>query len=120
VSSAELATAYQLCIHSLDEHLQAAAAVRLELDAADRAVSLFEAARLVAGVDGSNEAARRASLLVALEADTDYRALRDAAVLVRQRVSDAERQITVAREQARLYRLLLALSSREALLELVA
>jgi hypothetical protein len=120
MTPAELATAYQVCINSLDEYLQDAAAARLELDRAERAVALFEAARLVAGVDGSNEQTRKANLAIALEADTDYRVLRDAGVLVRQRVSDADRQITVTREQARLYRLLLAQSAHEGIQELVA
>jgi hypothetical protein len=120
MTSAEVAAAYQLCINSLDERLQAASRAGLELDVADRAVTPFEAARLIAGIDGSNEQTRKANLAIALEADDDYRVLRDAAVEIRQRVSDADREVTVTREQARLYRLLLAQSAHEGIQELVA
>jgi len=81
---------------------------------------LPQAVTPVPRIDGSNEAARKANLALLLEADATYLGLRDCVTEIRRRVADADRQLAVAREQSRMYRLQLALAVPEGIRELVA
>jgi hypothetical protein len=120
MTAQEILENYRTTIANLESALTSAATARLELAEAERQLSLFEAARLIQGIDGSNEAQRKANLLVALEADADYCVLRDAAGVRRERISDADVQSNILRERCRLLRLSLALSAPQGVLEVVA
>jgi hypothetical protein len=121
MTPAEVATAYQACIDLLAAQLAASMRARLDLDDWERELRVYEAELLLNGAaEGRNAEERAARLLTASTESEECRSLRAAIVEAKQSLADAERQITVAKEQARLYRLLLALSSREALQELVA
>jgi hypothetical protein len=49
-------------------------------DDAERALALYEAGVVAAGLEGSNEQQRKAKLAIALACDADYRTLRDAVI----------------------------------------
>jgi hypothetical protein len=117
---AEIVVQYQRCIDIVAEQLAASARARLELDDWERKLKCYEAELLLAGVEGRNAEERAARLLVASTESDECRSLRAAIVETRQKLADADRQVSVAREQSRLYRLLLALSVRESTQELVA
>jgi hypothetical protein len=120
MTTQEILDRYTTAISYLERELNTAAAARLELDDAERQISLFEAARLAQGVDGSNEQARKANLLIALESDATYGALRDVAASARSQVVRADTHIQITRERCRLLRLSLALSAPAGVLEATA
>ena len=100
---------YDDMIAALDCAYRDADAARRELDAARRDMDVAEARRLLAGVDGKNEAERKAYLLLALLDDAAYRdadqRAQDAAEVLRH----AERQVRILTERCRLLRAALAL-----------
>jgi hypothetical protein len=108
---------YSAAIDLLAVHLADAAQARLELDDAERALALYEAGVVAAGLDGSNEQQRKANLTIQLACDADYRTLRDAAVELRRRIADADIEVAVTRERCRLLRLSLALAVPDGVLE---
>jgi hypothetical protein len=110
-------TDYSAAIDLLAVHLADAAQARLELDDAERALALYEAGVVAAGLEGSNEQQRKANLTIALACDADYRTLRDAVIELRRRNADADTEVTVTRERCRLLRLALALAGPDGVLE---
>jgi hypothetical protein len=111
---------YQQVIHNIEEQMQRASDERLNLADWERKVEFFEAGIVRGGLDGSNETARRANLALALDGCSEYRGLREATIQVRQRIANADKQLAVAKEQCRLYRLMLALAVPDGVRELAA
>jgi hypothetical protein len=120
MTTQEILDRYTTAIAELGQQLEQASAARLELDELERAITLVEAARLLGGVEGTNEAQRKANLLVMLEADEDYSDLRLEALALRKRIAESDTQIQISRERCRLLRLSLALAAPQGVLEATA
>ena len=96
-------------IAALDRAYRDADAARRQLDAARQEMDIAEARRLLAGVEGKNEAERKAHLLLALLDDADYRDADQRVQDATDALRHAERQVRILTERCRLLRAALAL-----------
>jgi hypothetical protein len=120
MQTTDIIACYHTVIYTIEEQMQRAADERLNLADWEHKVELFEASTVQAGLEGGNEAARRADLTLKLDGSAEYRGLREAVYQVRKRVANADMRLTVAKEQCRLYRLQLALGVPDGVRELAA
>jgi hypothetical protein len=102
---------YDSAIAALDLALRDADAARRDLEAARRELELIEARHVAAGIDGRNEAERKARLLLALLDDPAYRNADDRARDACEAQRDAERRVRVLMERCRLLRAAVALAA---------
>ena len=102
---------YDDTIDALDAAYRDADAARRELDAARRSMDVAEARIVVAGIEGKNEAERRARLLLALLDDAAYRHADWRAQEAAEGQRNAERQVRIVTERCRLLRASLALAA---------
>ena len=102
---------YNDTITALELAYRDADAARRELERARRDMDVAEARLLVAGVDGKNEAERKAHLLLALLQDSAYRDADERAQEAGEDLHQAERQVRVLMERCRLQRAALALTA---------
>ena len=105
--------AYDDMIAALDHAYRDADAARREIDAARRDMDIAEARIIVAGVEGKNEAERKARLLLALLDDAAYRDADQRAQDAAEALRHAERQVRILTERCRLLRAALALVAHE-------
>ena len=102
---------YEDTIAALELAYRDADAARRELDAARRDMEVAEARRIIQGVEGKNEAERKASLLLALLQDGRYRDADERAQAAAEELRQAERSVRVLTERCRLLRAALALQA---------
>ena len=102
---------YDNVIAALDLALRDADAARRTLDHARRRMDVAEARIIAAGVEGKNEAERKARLLLALLEDRPHRDADQQAQDAAEEQRQAERQVRVVTERCRLLRASLALYS---------
>lgn len=104
---AELLAEYERQIAALDQALRDSAAARQALELDGDQISYIEAETTL-GVDGRNEAERRAKLAIELQENPDYQAALTARRATRESLADAERRSTIAAERCRMLRAALA------------
>jgi hypothetical protein len=112
---------YKLEIESVRVGTEAAMTARIDLDSWERKLKLYEAELLLNGAgEGKNAEERSARLFMASRESTECQSLRFSIEKARQDIAATDADLAVARENCRLYRLLLAQSISPAVLEVTA
>jgi hypothetical protein len=113
---------YKLEIESVRVGTEAAMTARIDLDSWQNKLKIAEAELLLhGGVEGKNAEERSARLiLLSWEESTDCQSLRQHIEQARLDIAQTDADLAVARENCRLYRLLLAQSISPAVLEVTA
>lgn len=109
-AAAEL-EAWQDAITALDQGLADVMAARAAIDAETLALEQIEAATMLT-IEGNNAETRKAKLTLALAEDARYQVRLDGLRAARERLGDADRRVTIAKERCRLLRASLALHDR--------
>ena len=105
--------AWEAAITDLDVALADLAGARAMIDAESGMLDRLEASKVLS-IEGPNAEARKARLTLELADDARYQAHLAGLRQARERLADADRRVTVAKERCRLLRAALAVQERAA------